>query len=927
MRKFLLFALSCISLFALKQDPSIVSGELENGLKYYIKENRLPKDSAHFELIIDSGSTDEAQDESGLAHFVEHMAFNGSRDFSKNELIKQLEKLGVSFGADLNAYTSYDLTAYQLNITINNENLKNAFKVFNNWMDGIEFDPNELEKERGVIIEEERSRNTPSYRLYQQQSKDLFAGSIYLDRAPIGDMNVVRSVDAAKIKAFYHKLYQPRFMKFVAVGDFNATQIQTLIKQNLSEAKNTNDYVHPDKTIRFKNGLNIFNYDASEVGINLIRLSFFDDYSAQIDEAGARRILVNSYISSMLSMLYQQKRTEQNSVLNAGFSRPGLQNKQTMYSFEIKAINGDFDGALKDMLGVIKGVEKYGFSASDFEDAKKNFIKSIEIKFKRSKTKKTSDYADEIVDSLNSGAIILSDKDSRDLGVKLLNEITLNEVNAEFKRILAIPDKRVSVFSAKDYKLDKDKFEQIQKDAVAYDGHMKSENLTQTLIDESLQPKPAVSKEFDERLGIYTVKFENGATLVLKQVKTRENFISFAAVAKGGTSNLKEPRWGTFGVQLANESGVDKYTNYQISKILSGKHISYERRIDALSQGFYGSTGKEDLKTLFGIINLEFNSPRFDEKVLERIKTSQIDALAKRQNLPSYKFNTEFTKFYYNDNPRTKPIQKEDIEALNLQNLRDIVRDKFNGGAFTFILVGDLDVEETQRLAQIYVANLPASKGENFVDDGVRPLSGKQEFRRDYQTTQRSDVLLNMTSRKVEYSRENSLKAQALSNVLATALREKIREDKGETYGFLVGISLNRYPYANSVANISFTCAPQNTQSIVTDIKKIIADIKQKGALEAAHLANYKKAARIGVKKNYDQPEFWARNILSNVLYDQPIWTIDQYEKAIEAVTNDDVKEAARLYLDGTNELLRINDPAKTTKSTAKSGSKTDMKK
>ena len=219
----------------LTQDPAISSGELANGLKYYVKENKQPANSAYFYLVVNIGSTDERENELGLAHFTEHMAFNGSREFNKNELVKKLESLGVAFGADLNAQTSYDQTSYLLEIHVNEQNLKDVFRVFRDWIDGVSFDAAELDKERGIIVEEERARNTPAYRFYiKNRVPELYGDSIYAKRSPIGDMNIVKNVDVATIKGFYERTYQPRFMKFIAVGDFDKKRIEELIKQSFS---------------------------------------------------------------------------------------------------------------------------------------------------------------------------------------------------------------------------------------------------------------------------------------------------------------------------------------------------------------------------------------------------------------------------------------------------------------------------------------------------------------------------------------------------------------------------------------------------------------------------------------------------------------------------------------------------------------------
>ncbi|MBR8462386.1 insulinase family protein [Campylobacter sp. faydin G-105] len=912
MRKFLLIIFTTISLFAkLNDDPSILQGTLENGLKYYVKQNALPSKTAYFYLVVNSGSTDEELNERGLAHFVEHMAFNGSRDFNKNELIKTLEALGVRFGADLNAQTGYDRTSYNLTIAVNDENLNDVFKVFNNWMDGVKFSPDELEKERGVIIEEARQRNTPGYRLYKKQTKQLFDGSIYLDKAPIGDMNVVLNVSADDIKAFYHRLYQPRFMSFVAVGDFDTQKIVKLIKQNLSSAKNTNFYEHPSKNIPFKNGLSIYNYDTNETGTNTIRISYFDRYEPRTNEKTARKNLINSYISSLLSALYERKSNEENSLFNVSFSRPNLQNQQTMYSFDTNVIKGDFNATLSDMLSVINGVSKYGFTESEFKDVKKSFINSTNTRFEQSKTKKSDTYAKEIVSSIESGNTILSNEDAKDLNLKLLDEISLEEINTEFKRILALNDMRVSVFSTSGYKLDVDKFRAFKNNATAYNGHTKPKVIAASLIDDNIKPKSIVSTEFDAKHQIYTYILENGAKVILKDLKTRKNYINFAAISKGGISNLAHPKDGGFATQVSNQSGAGEFNNYEIAKILNGKHISYQKNIDTLSQGYYGSSNTADLKYLFQAINLEFNSPRLDEKVLKLVQTRSLDNLAKNEKLPDYKFSTEFVKFYYNNNERTRPLEKGDITELNIDELKHIVNNKFtNAASYIFVLVGDLDMHIIEPLLQKYIATLPSKKElENFVDDGVRSIRGQHTFKRDYQTSQKSEVNINLINENAKYSRQNAIKAQALGAVLRMALREKVREDNGETYGFSLGINISKYPYEHSTLNIGFTCSPKNVDKILGEVWAIFDDIKANGAINKQHLQNYKKSALLSINKNYDQPDFWQRNIINHELYNYELFDLDEYKDMINSLSNDDITVAAKIYLDRSNQIVSINNP------------------
>ena len=911
MRKILLLFCLVMGLFALQNDKDMLNGELKNGLKYYIKENKFPQKTAIFYLVINSGSTDEKDGEQGLAHFLEHMAFNGSRDFSKNELIKQLESLGVKFGADLNAQTSYDQTSYVLTIDVNEKNLQDTFKVFSNWIDGVKIDPKELDKERGVIMEEERQRNTPGYRLYLAQTKDIFEGSIYLKRVPIGDMNVIKRVDAKHMQEFYERLYQPRFMSFVAVGDFDKNEIKSLIEKSFSQAKNTNSYIHPEKNISFKSGLNIFNYDSNETGMELVRLSYFDKFSPVLNEADAKKNLEDALIASLINMLYEQKNANNSSNLSTDFIAQTLQAKQKIYSFETNVLGGDFNASLKDMLGVIKGIKEFGFNKDDFEDVKKAFVANVDAKFKRSKTKKSSAYAGQILNMIENGGFVLSDEDEKELSLKLLNEITLEDVNDRFRQILAISDERVRIFSKDGFRLSKDEFLKLFAKAPAYNTSLSGSNNDKSLGNENLEPKEINSRSFDEKNGIYTYKMQNGSQVIFKPLTTKKDSVLFAAISKGGTSNLTDPKLGSFAVALTNESGVGKFNNYELSKALNGKIVSYEKGIEVLTQGIYGSSSTSDLSSLLAVINLEFNAPRADSHVLDRIKQRAKDELSKEQNLPEYKFSTEFSKFFYENNKRVAPLEMADIDALKLNELKEIIKDKFtNAASYTFVIIGDTDEERLLPLVKKYIATLPKlGEAEEFKDDGVRSIKGQHTFKREYQSTKRSDVSVDIINLDTKYSFKEVIKLRALSSVLKTALREKIREDKGQTYGFSLNAKLTRYPYEHSKAVIGFTCDPSNTDKIIAEIKQIIASIKRSGAILPKHLEDFKAQSEISIKKDYEKPEFWQKLIISNKIFNTPLYTADEYISAVKAITNEDIKEAAKLYLDDKNIVISINNP------------------
>lgn len=909
MKKFIFIFAIALKLFALKQDENIIFDKLENGLEYYIQENANPKNIGYFYLLVNAGSTDEAANERGLAHFVEHMAFNGSRDFSKNDMIKQLESLGVRFGADLNAQTGYDTTTYNLEIQISDENLKDVFRVFNNWIDGINFDKDELEKERGVILEEERQRNTPKYRLFKQQSKNIFADSIYFNKSPIGETDIIKNVDVATIKSFYERVYQPRNMKFIAVGDFNKSKIKELIRLNFSKAKNTNSYKSPDKTIPQKTGFEIYNYDTKELGIDSINLTFVDKYTPRTDEKTARKILLDSYISSLIRLYYEKKSSKTN--IDVNFIRPLLQNQKVLYTFGSNVINNDFNASLVEILNLKDGIKKYGFSQDEFQIIKKNFLNSFENSYKNSKNKKSKNIAQNIALSIENGSTLVSDKDNFELNTKLANEISLDEVLDEFNRILNLSQIELNIFSANGFKLNKNEFEKLSKNIEPYNLNELSKTLPKNILNSEPTPKKIISKEHFKKQDIYVYRLENNATLVLKQLKSNKNKILFSAISKGGTSNLKDPKLGSFAVQVSNLSGAGEFNNYEIAKILSGKSISYEKSIDSLTQGYYGSSSSDDLKYLLQIINLEFNLPKLDQNILENVKTKTIDQITKNKELDEYKFTHEFIDFTYDNNPRTRQIQIQDVKNLNLDELKNIVHDKFtNAASFTFIIVGDFEIKDIENLAKRYIATLPThAKVENFIDDKVRSLNGVHKFKRTYQNSDRTDVSINIKNENTSYSLEQSIKLRALNYILRTMLREKIREQKGQTYGFNTRISLSKDPFEHSNAIISFTCDPQNLNDVINGVRLTINELQNNGAKEQ-ELQNYKKTAIINIKKSREQTDFWTKNIVSHFVFKNDLFDEEWFENSINNITNDDIKNAAKIYLNyKENEIISINNP------------------
>lgn len=907
---FLLFILLNLNADSIKWDENLTKGKLKNGFEYYIKSNPNPPKTAFFYLIVNAGSIDENENELGIAHFVEHMAFNGTADFDKNDMIKELESLGVRFGADLNAMTSYNQTIYNLQIPVNDDNIKKAFKIFDNWADKIKFENEEIKKESGVIIEEERLRDTPYYRLYLDQLNMYYGDTLYTKRLPIGDMKIVQNADHDLLKGFYNRTYRPNAMKLIIVGDIDEKQMLNMTKETFEDNINPSTYERDNIQIPIKAGFKTYRYNTKLLGNNEISLNFVGKYIGQSDELSIRKQLINSYISRLLSMIYEKKNINAKIPYQASFSSYSIERQKTYFSFNSNVINEDFNATLGDMLNVIKGIEKFGFNTDDFEVAKKDFLESAKLNFERAKTKKSDEILRYYLVSLVDDEIIRSDFDIFELSKKLLNEISLDEINSYFKEILALETKNFVVYSKNDLKFSTADFEQISAKVVPY---MTSQNsiLPKTLLENEPSPRKIISKNIDEKNQIYTYTFENNATAILKPMHDRKNQILFSAVSKGGISNLAKPKEGPYAVKLANDSGVGRFSNYELSKILSGKNISYDRKIDQFSQGIYGKSSSEDINSLFEAVYLEFTSPRLDVNKLSQIKIKRLNQLENDEKTPEFKFTSQMMKFLFGNNPRKNAITKAEIEALKLENLQKIINDKFkNANDYTFVLVGDFDIAKIEPLLEKYVATLPSDeKSENFVDDGVRMQDGEQKFDANFVTNDKSEVTLIMKNDNATYSRLDELKAEALGSVLSVILREKIREDNGDTYGISAHIKLDKIPYSHSVGQIGFACNPKNAQKIIAQIREVIEKFDEFDI--DIYLENYKKSALVTMERNAKQPEFWSQNIIDTTLFGDELFDMQKYTSEINSISSADVKNMAKILLNNGNFIQIINNPHK----------------
>ncbi|MBQ9725382.1 MAG: insulinase family protein, partial [Neisseriaceae bacterium] len=545
-------------------DPAVKTGTLDNGLKYYILKNKQTKNNAYFYLNVQAGSIDETDEEQGLAHFVEHMAFNGSTHFKKNELIRQLEKLGVRFGADLNAMTSFQDTTYNLQInTAEKENIDSAFLVLSDWAGGVSFDVEEVEKEKGVVLEE--AKKDVNRRFYEKRATYLYPNSIFAKRFPIGKNEIIANTNQKTVKGFYQRMYRPDIMSVIVVGDIDEQEIEQKIKNYFSSLNNSGSLKRSDESLQaFQKG--VVNLVEKEGGSQFIQVLFAEPYQAVRTDDDIRQNIVEQYISSLLHLGFQKLNQELKSPQEVFFNEQNLFNQRTLNAFAIDVVDNNAEQALQKIFSTIKGVKKYGFSQDDFASVKKELLQANHTDSLREETQERELSA--LLSYIKSGTVKQNKKDKHALIDKYLNEITLDEVNQRFKQITK-GDYFVEIISQSPIELTQKQVDKINKKSKAYN-FSQDFQAASSLLDKIPAKQAIKSESILPNDNIHKIVFANGATVYLKDIKTIKNTINFTAVKKGGLTNLPDVQQAKIVNAMLNAGNIGKFEKYEAQKITKG---------------------------------------------------------------------------------------------------------------------------------------------------------------------------------------------------------------------------------------------------------------------------------------------------------------------------------------------------------------------
>ncbi len=888
---------------ALPADPTVRTGTLDNGLTYYIRKHEAPKNRAALWLAVDAGSVLEDEDQQGLAHFVEHMAFNGTKRFEKNTLIDYIEKSGMDFGADLNAYTSFDETVYQLTVpTDNPDTVTKGFDILEDWASAITFDPEEVDKERGVVIEEWRLGRGASQRVFDQQWPIYLEGSKYAERKPIGKKKILETAPVDTLKKFYKDWYRPDLMAVVVVGDLDPAQVEKEIKARFGKLKNP-------EAARPRTNIEVPILDKTRAAVvtdpeasrTQVSVAIKRPATPMLTEADFRDELVDDLFHGMLRARLDEIRQTPDSPFMFAFSFSNTMGRAAnVFQLFSMAKTGESEEALRTLLTEVERVGKHGFLASEFERQKADVLRSYEKGSAEDDKIKGRSHARRIVQSFLNDAALPGAAQKLELAKQMLPGITLKEVNATATTWMASKDRVVMASGpARDEMPKEAALLAVVDDVSKSDIAPYTEEATGTSLMAAI-PEPGKIKSKKKLDGIGTVEWtlSNGVKVVVKPTDFKNDQVLMQAFSPGGTSAIGNKVFpsGRFATSVAGAGGVGDHDAVALRKFLQGKDVSVRATMNELEEGLRGSASPQDLETMMQLIHLSFTSPRADEKAFAAFKESQREFVRNRDLNPQSVFFERLQAETSSNHKRRVPVKLEDIDKVSLDQAMAAYKDRFaDASDFTFVFVGNIDKQQLRKLSKTYLATLPTKKRkDNWKDIGARKPKGVKAFTVKKGQDPKAFVMMTFHG-KAKWSPEGQDDIEMLADVMGIRLREVLREKMGGVYGAFSFGRIERRPRAEYSYTIGFGCAPENVEKLKKAVFDIITEVKTQGATDEV-IEKVIEARRRGLETDVKENRYWVRELAKHYRYSTDPSEIGNAEKATKRVNKENVQKAAKRF-------------------------------
>ncbi|CAN5506987.1 insulinase family protein [soil metagenome] len=887
-------------------DTAVHRGTLPNGLKYILRRNVKPEKRAELRLVVNAGSILETDAQRGLAHFVEHMAFNGTKRFPKSDIVNFLERVGMRFGADLNASTSFDETVYTLQIPTDTARLVNtALDIMEDWAHALSFDPKELQKERGVVIEEWRTGLSAETRVQNKQFPVMLHGSLYAKRLPIGTKENLEHFKPALAEQFYRDWYRPDLMTVIAVGDFDLKEMETAIRERFGR-------IPTATSPRPRTYASVPGHKETLVSIETdkeypsasVALLWLKPKDSTRTVADLRRDYVESLYDGMINARFAEASQRPDAPFAyAGSGRGEFVRTRDAYQLYAGIKESGFTQAAQALLSEAERIAKFGFTQSELDRLRTNYLRSLEQGYAERAKTNSSVFAGQYVGAALAGSPIVGIENQQRLAQQLLPTITLADVNALARSTFTDSNRVVLVAAPKKADV------KVPTKAAMLAVFERAKTMTLAAYVDSTSDAPLVSnlpaagKVLSERTlegtDILEWKLSNGARVLLKPTDFKADEVLFGAQSPGGESLLpdRDVIDADLSSVLVSVSGLGPFNEITLGKALTGKRAGVGGQLGENNELLRGSASSKDLETLFQLIWLRMTQPRADSAAWVAWKNQMRSMLANQRHTPESVFGDTMTVTMAQHHPRVKLMSPELLDSVNVRRALEIQKDRFaDASGFTFFLVGSFNADSIRPLVERYLAPLPSlHRNEKARDVGIRPPTGVVERTVRMGVEAKAQTELVFTGACM-YSYENRVVLSGLRDLLDIRLREALREDKGGTYGVSVDASCHNIPTQRYEVNVSFGSAPERVNELTAAVFAVIDSIKT-GVVTDSNMTKIHelplRAHEIALKQN----GAWLSSMMDADEDGRDQRDFLRKPALVSAITREQLRDAARLYL------------------------------
>ena len=888
-------------------DSSVRTGTLPNGLKFFIRRNPRPEDRVLLRLAVQAGSVDEAEDQRGLAHVLEHMAFNGTARFKPGELVSYLQSIGARFGPHVNAYTSYDETVYMLDVPTDRPNaLQRGMDALSDFAGGMTLDPMEVDKERGVVIEEWRGRLGAGTRTQQPQIEAIFGPtSLYSRRLPIGTPESLRTFTVKRLRDFYTANYRANRMAVIAVGDLDPAAIETMIRQRFGAMPGTRGARRRDVPIAPHRETRFVTVSDREIQGTTVNVIFKGPFRALETLEDYRRSLVQSLAYQMINARFAElTRRPDAPFLGASAGSDTFGRTVEAASFGVRVKDGETERGLAALMTEVARVKQFGFGEAELDRARRGALAQYERTYNERNNTTSDPLASELLRHYLSREAVPGIERELEYARRFLTSITTAEVSA-YARDVIRDDNRVVLSSAPEReglaKVTQAQLQSALTAGLAASVTPWSDQMDgKALMAKAPTPGTVKSRREIPEIGVTVLTLSNGVEVWLKPTDYRADQVVFSSYARGGVSTATPEQYlnASLSSSIVGIGGVGGLTPIDLGKLLAGKIGGASAYISTYTHGVTGSATPKDLETALQLAYLHFTAPNRDPGALDLMKRRLEASLANQAQSPGAVFGERLRAINTVNHYTSKPIRLEDVGKLDAQAMWNFYAERFSNAAnFTFFFVGNFTVDDITPLLNTYIGSLPSKGAPDSKVNDVHlqfPSSVQRETVTKGQEPRAQTVITFFSDTGLDEAQ--TARVRAAADIVENKLRDILREQLGGTYSVSVGYSDTSPQAGYGTTTVQFGSSPENVEKLNAAVMTEVDRLRREGPT-AADLQIVKEADKNDLVQALRQNPYWLNALQSSHILGRDAKTIPRRSERTDALTVENVHEAMRKYL------------------------------